>query len=125
MKTQEIANRLIELIRNGQWVDAQNELYSDDILSVEPEGTPNGTVRGKSALAKKAEEWDGMVENVLESSISDPLVADHFITVAMKSKIQFKGMPEPVNMDEICLYQVKEGKIIKEQFFYTPMPEFV
>jgi hypothetical protein len=32
--------------------------------------------------------------------------------------VKFKGMPAAIKFEEICVYEVKEGKIVKEQFFY-------
>jgi len=37
MTTQEVANRLIELCRKGQILEAQQELFADNVTSTEPE----------------------------------------------------------------------------------------
>jgi len=44
-------------------------------------------------------------------------VAGNYISVAMGMDVTMKGMGR-MNMDEIALYEVKDGKIVKEQFFY-------
>ena len=56
MTTQEVADRLVELCRQGEFVQAVQELYSDDIVSIEPEGSPMGTVRGIPAIMQKGEQ---------------------------------------------------------------------
>jgi hypothetical protein len=56
-------------------------------------------------------------------SISDPVVAENFFSINMLMHVDMKGVPHPIDMDEICVYQVKDGKIVLEQFFYTPQPQ--
>ncbi len=123
MTTQEVANRLVELCREGKWEQAYQELFSPEFLSIEPEGAPWGTVKGFDAMAKKAKEWDNMVEEFHSSEITDPVVAENFFSLAMKSKVTMKGHQAPVNMDEVIVYNVIDGKVVSEQYFYTPIPE--
>ncbi len=122
MTTKEVADRLIELCRQGKWADAQAELYADDAESIEPEGTPWGSVKGMDAIRKKGEEWSGMVEEFHGNEISDPLVSGDFFVVRMVSDTTFKNMGR-MSFDELGLYEVRDGKVVKEQFFYTPPPQ--
>jgi hypothetical protein len=46
-----------------------------------------------------------------------PQVAGYHFAVAMGIDATMKG-PGRVKMDEIAVYEVKNGKIVKEQFFY-------
>lgn len=55
MTTQEVANRLVELCREGKHEQAIKELYAPDIVSVEAEGTPNRIVKGLEAIAEKVQ----------------------------------------------------------------------
>ena len=48
---------------------------------------------------------------------SDPVVGGNFFSVAMGMDATMKGMGR-VKMDEIAVYEVKDGKIVKEQFFF-------
>jgi len=41
MTTEQIAARLAELCRQGQFEDAQKELYAENAVSIEPEGMPD------------------------------------------------------------------------------------
>lgn len=125
MTTQEVANRLVELCRESKWEEVFKELYSPEIVSIEPEGSPWDTAKGFDALAKKGEEWQKMIEEFHSMEISDPLVAENFFSLTMKSKVTMKGQIEPINMDEVCIYHVVDGKVVSEQFFYTPLPQLV
>ncbi len=124
MTTQEVASEFAALCRAGKWEECIEKFYSSDIISIEPEGGAWGTVQGLEAIGKKGQEWQEMVDEFHSSEISDPIVAGNFFSMTMRSKVTLKGMDQPINMDEICVYEVNDGKVMKEQFFYTPMPEF-
>ncbi len=119
MTTQEVANRLVALCREGNYGQAVSELYSEDIVSVEAEGAPDRIVKGLAAIAEKGKKFESKIEKMNKSVISDPIVAENFFTCGMYMNVQLKGMPMAIDMDEVCVYQVKDGKIIREEFFYT------
>ena len=123
MTTQEVANRLVELCRQGKYEQAVKELYSPEIVSVEPEGMPNRIVKGLEGVAEKSVKFEAMLEKVNTSFISDPIVAENFFSCTMLMNVQFKGAPVATDMDEVCVYTVKEGKIVREEFFYTPQQQ--
>lgn len=123
MTTQTIANRLVELCRSGKAEQAVKELYSPDITSVEPEGAPNRIVKGLAAIAEKGKKFEAMIEKVNTSIVTDPIVADNVFSCAMLMNVNMKGVPVPVDMNEICVYTVKGSKIVKEEFFYELPPQ--
>ncbi|WP_421879134.1 SnoaL-like domain-containing protein [Marinoscillum sp.] len=119
--TMTIANELVALCREGKFDQVYNELYdAEKIESLEPKGATFETVTGMEALMKKGEAWNASVEAVLSSEVSDPIVAENFFAITMKMKAKLKDVPEPIQMDEVCVYHVDNGKIVLEQFFYTP-----
>jgi len=119
MTTQEVANRLVTLCREGNYQQAITELYSPDIVSVEAEGAPDRIVKGLAGIAEKGKKFESKIEKVNKSVVSDPIVAENFFSCAMLMNVQMKGMPMAIDMDEICVYTVNEGKIVREEFFYT------
>ncbi len=123
MTTQEIANRLVELCRTGDWETAQNELYCNDCTSTEPYAAFGpATVKGMDAIREKGKKWSEMVEQMYGAEVSDPVVADDHFALTMTMDIQYKGGPRTKDA-ELCVYGVKDGKIVSEQFFYAPPPE--
>lgn len=122
MEINELANKLVEYCRKGDWETAQKELYADHIISLEPEGAPNQRTEGLENIIKKGEDFDKMVEKVHSIEVSDPLVAERFITFTMTIDCDFIGMGRTL-MPEVCVYEVQDNKIVKEQFFYTPQPQ--
>lgn len=118
MTTQEVANRLAELFKEGKWMEAQNELFSQDAVSIEPEHAQGfKTVEGLDNIRKKGQQWSEMVEEMHGGWAGDPIVGGNYIAVAMGMDVTVKGMGRS-KMDEVCVYEVKDGKIVKEQFFY-------
>lgn len=123
MTTQEVADKLVAFCREGKYEQAVKELYSPEIVSVEAEGSPNRIVKGLAAVAEKGQQFEEKMERINTSFISDPIVADNFFSCAMKMNVRLKGMPMDIDMDEICVYTVNDGKIVREEFFYTVQPQ--
>lgn len=122
MTTQEVADKLVELCGQGDWQQVHDELYHAEAESIEPAGTPWGNVKGMEAIAKKGEQWKGMIEEFHGNEVSAPIVAENFFAVRMVSDTTMKGMGR-MKFEELAIYEVKDGKIVKEQFFYTPPPQ--
>jgi hypothetical protein len=119
MTTQEIANRLVELCKIGQNDAAMQELYAADIVSIEPANPAgNNIIKGIEGVRKKGEDLWKSIKEMHGATISEPLVAGNFFSVAMQMDVTFQNGFR-VNMQEICLYKVANGKIIEEQFFYN------
>jgi hypothetical protein len=118
MTTQQIASRLIELCRRGELETAHKELYADDVISIEPEASPgfDKETRGKDAIIEKGRKFQGMVEEVYGYTISEPLISGNTIAFTLDMDIKMKGR-ERSTMGELCVYQVRDGKIVSEQFF--------
>ncbi len=118
MTTQEVANRMYELLKESKWEQVQQELFSDDAESIEPASSPGlQTVKGKDAIKKKGQDFSNMIEEVHGGYTGQPVVAGNYIAVAMGFDATMKGMGRQ-KMDEIAVYEVRDGKIVKEQFFY-------
>lgn len=118
MTTAQIANKLVSMCREGKIEEAKEELFADDIVSIEPqEGLLPKEVRGMSAIRDKAQLFIKHVENIFDQHISEPVIAGDFFAVSWMTDLQMKGEARKTNY-ELCLYHVKNGKIISEQFFY-------
>jgi ketosteroid isomerase-like protein len=120
MNTQQVANRLVELCRRGEFSQAQEELYAADAVSLEPEGAPAGalgSVRGLEAIRQKGKAFDQTYEKMHSVTLSDPLVAGDYFSVALGLDATWKQGGRYA-MEEICVYRVRDGKIVLEQFFY-------
>ncbi len=117
MTTQEVANRLVELCRMGQIDAAQDELYADDVTSTEPDGTPMAHAAGKAAIKEKSKMFQSMVEEFHSSTVSDPIVAGNAFAITWSMDVTMKGRGRST-MEEVCVYKVKDGKVVSEQFVF-------
>lgn len=117
MTTAEIANRLVELCRTGDYDTVYKELYSENCSSIEMPGTPFQDAHGMEAMKEKGKRWNEMVEEFHGGSVGDPIIGDNHFACTMSMDITMKGQPRSQST-QISLYQVEDGKIIKEQFFY-------
>ncbi len=118
MTTEEVAQKLVNLCRNQQHEKAINELYSDDIISIEPPGHTLEKLIGKEAVIGKSQHFYESVDEIHSQEISDPVIAGDYFSCSMKTDVTFGMNVGRMQLEEICLYQVKDGKIVKEQFFY-------
>lgn len=118
MTTQQIANQLADYCRQGKWAAAQEALYATDAISIEPYPTPafEKETKGLTAIIEKGKKFDSMTEKIHEIRVSDPLVADNSFAFVMGMDITMKGQGR-MNMNELCVYSVKDGKITAEEFF--------
>ncbi len=118
MSAQEVASRLVEMCRQGQNMEALAELYAEDCVSREMAGMPNELTEGLAAIKKKSEQWYATVEEFHGGQVSDPVVAGNYFTCKMSFDITFKEQGRS-QMEELCVYEVTDGKISSEQFFYS------
>jgi limonene-1,2-epoxide hydrolase len=120
MSTEAIAKRLVQLCREGKYEEAQRELYANDAVSIEPEGLPPGAlgnVKGLEAIYEKGRQFMAGVEAVHGTEVSDPVLANNWFSISLRLDVTMKGRGR-VDMREICVYRVKDGKVVLEQFFY-------
>ncbi|GFZ87140.1 nuclear transport factor 2 family protein [Dyella caseinilytica] len=120
MSTEMVAKRLVTLCREGKYEEAQQELYAKDAISLEPQEMadgPLGNVKGLKAILEKGHQFMESVEQIHKNEVSDPVVADGWFSVAMHIDATMKGRGR-TDMREICVYHVKNDRIVQEQFFY-------
>lgn len=120
MDTLAVATRLIELCREGKNHQAMTELYSKDIVSVEA-GAPPGEspiTTGLDATMAKGQWWMDNHE-IHSAKVSGPWPNGNRFMVRFEYDVTFKPTAARMNMDEIALFTVTDGKITREDFFYA------
>jgi ketosteroid isomerase-like protein len=117
MTTQEVADRFFELAQEGKFDEIQDELYDESVKSVEPATSTWQNVEGFDQVKEKAKQWQSIVEEMHGGYTNKPQVAGNFFSCAMGMDVTVKGQPR-MKMDEIAVYEVRDGKIVLEQFFF-------
>ncbi|MCB1019541.1 MAG: nuclear transport factor 2 family protein [Acidobacteria bacterium] len=123
--TAEIANDLVSLCGQGKFWEVIEKHYSPKIVSVEPmPGTPEmpNPMEGIEAVQGKNKWWADNHE-VHAVRIDGPFVGDDQFACRMWLDVTAKHMGNArIQMEEMCLYTVKDGKIVREEFYYYMPP---
>ena len=118
LTTQEVTARFDELSRQEKWFEIQDELFADNVRSVDPPNSPYFKyAEGKSAVRKKGEDWVKRIEAVHRTYTTDPVIAGNHFALGRDFDITVEGFGR-IKIEEIMLYEVKDGQIVLEQFFY-------
>jgi hypothetical protein len=114
----EVVARFDVLAKQEKWFEIQDELFDDNVKSIDPPNSPYfGYAEGKPAVRKKGEDFVKRIETVHRLHTTDPIVAGNHFAVGREVDITLQGLGR-IQMNEIMLYEVKDGKIVLEQFFY-------
>jgi hypothetical protein len=117
MNTKEVAQKWAQMCREGKNLDCITELYAENVVSKEMPGMGDDIV-GKQNVWNKSKQWLESVEDFHASEIGEPIVAGNFFTAKMGFDCTFKERGRQ-KMEEVCVYEVKDGKIASEQYFYS------
>jgi hypothetical protein len=120
MSTASVAHRLVHLCREGQFSQAHDELYAANARSIEVDGMTSGSlgsVEGLDAIREKGRRFEDSYTEVHSMTVGDPLIAGPFFTLVMELDATYKQGGRHA-LSEICVYEVVNDKIVREQFFY-------
>ena len=118
MSTWDVAKKWHQMCAEGKNLECVNELYADNVTSREMPGMPGEVTEGRQNVWNKNKEWLDNVEEFHSSSISEPIVAGNHFTTKMDFDVTFKDRGRQ-QMEEVGVWEVKDGKIVNEQFFYS------
>jgi SnoaL-like domain len=117
MKTEEVARKVVELVRKQAWYEALDALYDDDIVSVEAYSAAGGSpkTRSKEGVRGKIDWWVSAMQ-VHSFSASEPFVGHDRFVVQYDAEVTDKQSKQRRKMSEVGVYTVKNGKIVREEF---------
>ena len=116
--TEEVASRFNELAKQEKWFEIQDEFFSDMVKSIDPPNSPYfGYAEGKTSVRKKGEEFVKRIEAVHRMYTTEPVVGGNHFAVGREMDITVQGLGR-IQINEVMLYEVKDGQIVSEQFFY-------
>jgi hypothetical protein len=120
MTTLEVGKQLVELCKQGKNEEAAKQLYAKDIVSVEAAAMPNASreAHGLAAIEEKSKWWrDNHV--IHSASCEGPFPNGDKFIVRFTYDVTFKPTSSRRTMDEMALFTVADGKIVREEFFYV------
>lgn len=120
MNAFEVGKKLVELCKQGKYHEAMETLYAPDIVSVEAGAPPGGEreSRGYPAVEAKSKWWAD--NHIIHSTeVEGPWPHDNRFIVRFKFDVTNKPMNRRMLLDETGLYTVENGKVVREEFFYS------
>jgi ketosteroid isomerase-like protein len=120
MTALEIGKKLVKFCQEGKNLDSINTLYSDDIVSVEAHAPPgtDRTVKGIEAVRGKHAWWTAN-HTVHSAETYGPYPhGDDRFAVRFVFDITNKPSERRMMMDEVAVYTVANGKVVREEFYY-------
>jgi hypothetical protein len=123
MDVQQIGKKLVEVCRANRNEDAL-ALYGPDAVSVEATGSEEmpAVMKGVEAIREKGRWW---LENneVHKAEVKGPFPNENRFAVIFDFDFTPKAGPRAgkrTRMEEVALYTVENGQIVREEFFYSP-----
>ncbi|MEM1418094.1 MAG: nuclear transport factor 2 family protein [Myxococcota bacterium] len=120
MNANEIGKKVVDYVRAGRNLDCVMELYADGVISVEPVamGEMGRITEGKAAVLAKNEGWASMHE-VHSGAVEGPFAhGDDRFALIFRFDVTNKPSGQRMNLEEVGVYQVKDGRIAREEYFY-------
>ncbi len=117
MNTEEVAQQVVVLTRKQAWKEAVDTLYDENIVSVEASGMEGGSpeTHGLKGIHAKVDWWINSME-VHSCKVSRPFVAHDRFVVQYDVDVTDKESKKRMQISEVGVYTVKNGKIVREEF---------
>ena len=124
MNTEEVAKKLVDYCRNGEWMKALDDLYAKDIVSVEAREMENmpAEMRGIDQVRGKTKWFENSFEVHNEGVAGYKWSAD-FCAVQFDIDVTDKASKKRMQMSEVGIYTVKDGKVSREEFLPLAQPK--
>lgn len=118
MTTAQIAERLTLLLREGKFEEIYDTLFDqENVQHIEPQSPYFSNITGVKAIKEKDTVMTGSIAEVHSMEIGNAITSKNFIAIPYKLSFTMKDGKKAA-LDELIVYQVKNEKIILEQFFY-------
>lgn len=115
----DVGRKLVEMFNRGQFDEIESMFWSPGIVSCEGEGVALEWV-GRAAVKQKGEQW--YAENQIHgASAEGPYVGASGFAVRFRMDVENRGTGQRTLMEEVGVYTIKNGKIVREEFMYGPV----
>jgi len=120
-----VGTELVNLCREGKGLEAISRLYADDVVSVESAAAPgfDKVTSGKPAVEAKSKFWAENTE-VHSFEAEGPFPhGDEKFAVIFKIDATMKMANSRQTLEEVGVYEVANGKVVREEFFFNTPPQ--
>ncbi len=116
MDIREIAADMVAMTKAGNFHIGE-KYWADDVVSIEAMQSPMARLEGRQAVEGKSAWWYANHE-VHGTETFGPYVNGDQIAIRWTMDITNKQDGQRMQMDEVALYTIKDGKIAEERFLY-------
>jgi len=115
VETKALANKVVEMCNDSKNFDVMEQMYAEEMVSVEPDGQ---ATHGKQAVIDKSKKWAD--ENEIQSeSVQGPFFhGDDRFATQTTWKVTRNDTGKTVTLNEITVYTAKDGQLVREEFFF-------
>lgn len=111
---EQIGRSLVEMFNKGQFKQIETKWWSPAIVSVEGMGM---AWNGRDAVLAKNAEWY-QKNDILGAAAEGPYVGASGFSVKFRMDVRDRAAGKRTIMEEVGVYTVHDGKIIREEFMY-------
>jgi ketosteroid isomerase-like protein len=116
MTTAELAKAFTDMLKAGDHEGAVH-FHAPDVVSVEAMEGPMARIQGTAAVKAKSEWWYGA--HIIHSVTTEgPYVNGDQFALIFDMDVTDKQSAKRIQMKEVALYTVKNGKVAEERFMY-------
>lgn len=121
MDLKDLANALVDGCKTGRESENLDKLYAEHCVSVEPvDGDGQGRERAGLEAIKGKHAWWADNFTVHSADVRGPyLHGDDRFSVIFQMDAEMKATGQRWDMEEVAVYHVADGKIVREEFFYN------
>ena len=113
----EVAKQFTDLLRAGRYAEVEERWLAPSIESVEGHGASMAW-KGKKNVLAKYRAWEADNEFV-DPKIEGPWVGATGFAVKFVGHVLHKASGERHAMEEIAVYTVRDGKVVREEFHFA------
>ena len=121
MSAKEIGQQLVAFCKEGKNLESINTLYSENIESVEASEPQQGGQRVTKGIegVRGKNQWWSENHEIHSAAVHGPYPhGDDRFAVRFEYDVTNKPSRQRIKMDEVGVFTVDNGKIVKEEFFY-------
>ena len=106
----EQATKLYQMIGEGKMAEAIDLLYDENVTVIEATGE---SFEGKKKQQERLVEWENGLDGFTANEAEGITMVESWVDVT------FKGAPGPMKFEEVAVQHWKDGKIVRERFYYN------
>lgn len=115
MTTESVARELIQMLKSERNIEAIRMLYDDKIDTVEAD--PTRSRKGKQTVLKSMQDFADS-HDFKYTKIEGPIISGGSFALRLAFDAKNRSTGDSFSVDEIAVYTVLEGRIVREQFYY-------